>query len=160
MRRKFILQNHQILGAEAHNGMHFAALLMQLLSHGEGNGAAHAAAYHGYLAEPLRVGCTPQGTHKVVNIFAFIQVIQLGSGSTDDLEDNRYAAALPVIIRHGQGDPLPILIHTQDNKLSRLSLSGDQRCVYAHKRHRRVQRLFLQNFIHRCSPFSKVSFAL
>ena len=62
--------------------VHFAALLVQLLGHGQRDGAAHAAADHGDLFEALQV-CVgiAQRADEIMQAFAPLQSVPAPSSS-------------------------------------------------------------------------------
>ncbi len=69
---EFVLQNDDVLGAEADNHVYDGAGLLESLGSRQRNGTAHTAADH---ADPLlvfHIGGTAQGTHKVMDVVAFI----------------------------------------------------------------------------------------
>ena len=100
---EFLLQDHQVLGAEADDGMDLAALFVELLGHRVRDGAAHAAAHHGHLLEALGMGGGAQGAHEIRQGFPGLLVGQLDGGAAHQLVDDGDVALFPVIIGHGQG---------------------------------------------------------
>ena len=105
---ELVLQDHQILVAEANDGVDLAAHFMQLLGDGESNGAAHAAAHNCHLLQAGGMRGDAQGANKVMNVVTLIQVVQLDGGTANDLEDDGDGALLAIVIGDGQGDPLAV----------------------------------------------------
>jgi len=150
---ELVLQDQQILAAEADHAVHDTALVMQLLCNGQSNGAAHAAADHTHLFQALGLGSTAQRPHKVVDALAHLQAVQLHGGAAHDLENNIYGALFAVVPGHGQGDALAVLKRTHDDELARLCLFGDQRGFNDHLCHGGVQRDLFSDLIHCVSSF-------
>ena len=148
---ELVLQNHKVFIAEADDGMHFAALLVQLLGHGQRDGAAHAAADHGDLFEAIGVRRNAQRANEIMQALTLFKGIQLHRRAADDLVDNRDRAALAVIIRDGQRNALAVLQRTQDDELAGFCLLGDKRRIDHHLGDGRVQALFFDDFEHDAS---------
>ena len=106
--------------------MDLGAVIMELLQHGIGNGAAHTAADHADLLLALGLGSLAQGAHEVLQAVALVQALQLLSGGTHGLDDDGDCALLRVVVIDGDGNTLTHLIHAQDDELTRLSFLGDQ----------------------------------
>ena len=85
---------------------------------------------------------------KVLNKLALILVIELFCSSADDLKNYLDSTVFVVSSCDRKWDSLTLLVNTQDNKLSRLSLIGNKRSVYLHLRDSRVKTFFGYYFIH------------
>ena len=129
---EFILENQQILVAEADDGVNLAAQLVQLLRDGQSNGAAHAAADNSDLPETLGVSGFAERADEILNEVALVLVVEQFSGSADDLENYLDGAFFLVTARDGKGNSFSVLIDAQDDELSRLRLPGDERSLYVH----------------------------
>ena len=129
---EFIFENQEILGAETDHGGHRTALLMQLLRDRISYRTAHAAADDGHLLQTLRMGRNAQRSYKIMNRISFFQMIEFHGRCPYDLEDDRNRSLFPVKIGYCQRNSLAILIHTQDDKLTRLRLLGDQGRFHFH----------------------------
>ena len=70
-----------------------------------------------------------QRANEVVYALALAQLVQLHGGAAHDLEDDGHGARLTVIVRHGQGDALGILLGAHDDELAGLGLLCHQRCL-------------------------------
>src|SRR5699024_10339795 len=145
---KVILQDQQVLAAEADDAVDHAALLVQLAGNGQGNGAAHAAAHHADLFQTFGLGGAAQGAHKIMDFVAHLQGVQLHGGVAHDLEDDVHRAGLPVVAGDGQGDALALLQRADDDELARLRLLGDQGRLDAELGHSRVQLDLLRDPVH------------
>ena len=128
--------------------MHLAALLVQFFGHGVRDGAANAAAHHGHFFQALGAGGPAQRPYEVVKHIARLQVIQLFGRCAHHLKDHGDAAFLPVKIRHGQWDPLAVLVRPQNDELPGFRLAGDERSLHLQPCDRRVERLPFQDPIH------------
>ena len=121
-----LLQDHQILGAEAHDGMDLSAIVMELLQHGIRNGAANAAAHNGDLLLALGLGGLAQGSHEVCQAIAFLHVAELHSGGANRLNNDGDGALFGIIGVDGDGDTLAVFIRPQDDELTGLSFFGNE----------------------------------
>ena len=148
-RPELLLQDDQVLVPEAYDGVDLRALLVELFRHRVSDGAAHAAADDGYLLQALCFRGAAQGAHKVLQAVALLQVVQLFRGGAHDLENNGHGAALPVEVRHSQGDAFALFVHPQDDELPRLRLFGNERRLNVHPGHGGVEHLFFYNSVHR-----------
>ena len=61
----------RVLAAEAHDAGDAGALGVQRLGHGQGDGAAHAAAHHAGVLEALDLGRFAQGPDEIMDGVAF-----------------------------------------------------------------------------------------
>ena len=150
---ELVLEDEQILIAEADDAVDGAALVVQLLGNGQGDGAAHAAAHNTDLFQALGLGGAAQGAHKVMDAVACVQAVQLHGGAAHDLEDDIHSALFAVVTGHGQGDALAVLKRAHNDKLARLCLFGNERGFNDHLRHGGVQRDFFSDLIHRVCSF-------
>ena len=148
---ELVLQNHEILVSKADDGVPLTALLVQLLGHGQRDGAAHAAADHGDLFQPLGVGRNAQRADEIMQRLSLFEGIQFHRRTADDLVNNRNRAALTVVIRNGQRDALAVLQRAQNDELAGLRFFGDKRRVDHHLGDGRVQALFFDNPKHGAS---------
>nr|DAY59144.1 MAG TPA: hypothetical protein [Caudoviricetes sp.] len=151
--RKFLLKNDQILVPEAHDGVDLSALLMELLGHGIGDGASHAAADDRHLFQALGLRGTAQRTYEILERVALLQMVQLFRGGAHDLENNGHSARFPIEIRHGQGNAFPFLVHSQDDELTRLRLTGDEGGLDLHPGDGGIEHLFFHDAVHRQNSF-------
>ena len=117
------------------------------------DGAAHAAAHHADLLLALGLGGLAQGTHKVLQAVALVQVAQLLRGGANRLDDDGDGALLRVKIIDRNRDPLAVLIHPQDDELARLGLFGHQGCLDLIERDGGTEGLFSHNAIHSLPSF-------
>ena len=145
---ELVLEDEQILAAEADDAVHHAALLVQLLGDGQSDGAAHAAADDADLLQALHLGGAAQRAHKIVDALAHLQAVQLHGGAAHDLEDDIHGALLAVVTGHGQGDALAVLKRAHNDKLARLCLFGNERGFNDHLCHGGVQRDLFSDLIH------------
>ena len=106
--------------------MDLSAIVMELLQHGIRNGAAHAAAHNGDLLLALGLGGLAQGAHEVCQAIAFLHVAELHSGSANRLNNDGDGALFGIIGVDGDGDTLAVFIRPQDDKLTGLSLFGNE----------------------------------
>ena len=136
--------------------MHLAALLVQSLCNGQGNGAAHAAANDAHFFQALQLGGLAQRAYKIVYALANRKAVQLHGGAAYDLKNNRNGAGLTVITGHGKGNTLAVLKGTNNDKLAGLCLFGNQRGMNDHPGHGGVERRFFGDGKHlTISPFLK-----
>ena len=131
---------------------------MELLEHGIGDGAAHAAADHADLLLALSLCGLAQRADKVLQALPLIQVAQLFRGGAGGLHDDTDCSLFAVIVVDCEGDSLPVFIHTQNDKLAGLCLLRNQRCLNLIQDHRRFERLFSDDSKH-SSPSFSCSFA-
>ena len=69
---ELIFKNDKILRAEADDGMHLAAVLMQLLGDGERDRAADTAADDTDVVQAFKICRNAQRAYKVFNVFALV----------------------------------------------------------------------------------------
>ena len=150
---ELVLQNQQILIAEADHAVHHTALLVQLTGNGQGNGAAYAAAHDTDLLQTLHLGGTAQRAHEIVDALTDLQAVQLHRGTAHDLENDVHSALFAVVTGHGQGDALAVLERAHNDELARLCLFGNERGFNDHLRHGGVQRDFFCDLVHCVSSF-------
>ena len=146
---ELVFQDHDVLGTEADDRVNLAAFGVQLLSHGQSDGAANAAANNGDLLLTGSLGCVAQGANEVLQVVALFLGVQLDGSSADNLENDGDSALLTVKTGDGQRDALAILIHTQDDELTGLSLLGDQGSLDLQQGDGGVQGLFRYDAIHK-----------
>ena len=106
--------------------MDLGAVVMKLLQNGICDGAADAAAHHADLLLALGLSGLAQGTHEVRQAVAFLHVAQLHRGGTHSLHNDGDRALFGVIGVDGNGDALAVFIRPQDDKLTGLSLFGNE----------------------------------
>ena len=128
--------------------MDLGPVVVELLQHGIGDGAADAAADDADLLLAGGLGGLAQGTHEVLEAVAFLEVVHLLGGGAHDLGDDADRALLRVIVMDGQGDPLAVLIHTEDDELARLRLLGHQGSLDLKEDHRGLQGFLSHNAKH------------
>ena len=124
---ELVLENDQILVAEADNAGDLGTLLMQCLGHGQRNGTADAAADHTDVLQALNLGGLAQRADEVMHGLALLEGVQLHGTGTHNLEDDGHSARITVIARDGQGDSLGVLLGADNDKLAGLRLFGDER---------------------------------
>ena len=151
---KLLLQDQQILAAEADDAGHLGAQAMELLRHRHSDGAARAAAYHAHLFDPFGMSGNTQRAGEVLQGIARLLVVQDLRGRADHLEDNLHRAFFGIGSRHSQRDALPFFIHAQNDELAGLGFPGHQRRVHLDLRHSGVQHPLPDDFIHRYSLHS------
>ena len=150
---ELVLQDQQILIAEADHAVHHTALIVQFLGNGQCNGTAHAAAHNAHLLQTLGLGGAAQRADKIVDTIACVQAVQLHGGTAHDLENDIHSALFAVVTGHSQGDALTVLKRTYNDELTRLCLFGDQRGFNDHLCHGGVQRDLFSDLIHRVCSF-------
>ena len=145
---ELLLEDDEVLVAEADDGVHFRALRVQLFGDGVRDGAADAAAHDRDFMQPRGVRGLAERADEIVDILAFVQVIEALGGTADDLENDGDGAPFSVEIGDREGDALPFFIDAQDDELPRLRLAGDEGRLHFHERDRRVQLSLFQNLVH------------
>ena len=95
----------------------------------------------------------PRGPTKSCRQSPSFRWLQLLRGGAHGLDDDGDGALLRVIVVDGDGDPLAVLIHAQDDELARLGLLGDQGCLDLVQGNGGTERLFSHDTIHTCSFF-------
>ena len=98
---EFIFQYHQILVAEADDGVYLRALRVQLFSDGVGDGRTHAAADDGNFFKPFGMTGDAQRSDKIVQGITFFQMIEFLGRCAHDLENDGHGAFLAIVIRDG-----------------------------------------------------------
>ena len=124
---------------------------MELFQNRVGNGAAHAAADDADLFLALGLGGFAQGAHKVLEAVALAQVGELFRGGAHRLDNDGDGAFFRVIGVDGNGDPLALFVHPEDDELSRLGLLGDQRSLDLIQGDGGAKGFFSNNFVHSAS---------
>ena len=145
---ELVLQNDDVLGAEADDHVHNGAGFLEALGGRQSDGAAYAAADHADPLLALHVGGLAQRADKVPDVIAFIQGAQGFGGEANLLEDNGHGAFFPVTAGDGQGYALAQLVDPDDDELTCLGLAGDEGGLNVHHGNGGVQFLFPYNFIH------------
>ena len=133
--------------------MHFRAAVMELLEHGIGDGAAHAAADDADLLLAFGLGRAAERADKVLNVLALGLVAELFGRSADRLHDDRHSALFAVEIMDGDGDALTVLVDAQDDELAGFGLLCHHRCFDLVEDHGGLERFFFHDAIHEDSPF-------
>ena len=93
-----------------------------------------------------------QRPDKVLKVFTFLLVVEHFCCSPDDLENDLDSALFLVGTGDGKRNSFTVFTHSQDDKLPRFCLIGNQRCFDLHLCDSGVQRLLTYNSVHR-SPF-------
>ena len=154
---ELVLQNHNVLRAEAGDHVHLQPLSMAGLGLGIGDGATHASAHHADTLCPLGQLCgQPQRTDKVPDGVAFVQLGQQLGGQPHLLENNSDRPLLAVIVRDGQRNALALLVQAQDDELPRLRLLRDQRRLHLQQGNAGVEYFFMYDFYHVTSTSSSL----
>ena len=122
--------------------MYLTAHAVELFRNRIRNRAADAAADNRNFLQSLQMGRSTERSHKILNIIAGLFVVQLCRCSSDNLINNRNDPFFPVIIRYRQRDPLAVLIHAQDDKLTGFCFPGNMGSLDIHQGHRRIQLSF------------------
>ena len=127
---------------------------MHFLCNGIRNGASDAAADNTDLFQPVHLGRTSERPDDIGNNVAFLNGVEHFRGASCRLNHNGHGTLLAVIPRDGNGNALSLLVKAEDNKLTRLSMTGDQRRLYFKKadRFRIIQKTLGNYFIHPNSP--------
>ena len=121
---------------------------MQRLRDGQRDGAADAAADDTYFFQPVQLGGNPKRPNKVVQVLAFVFVVQFFRCCTDNLKNNPHRALFGAGTGDGQRNPLAVLIHPQNDELTRTRFFRDERRFDVHHRDGRIQAFFRSNSIH------------
>ena len=145
---EFLLQDDDVLGAEADDDVHNGAGLQECLGCRQRDGAANAAAHHADALLVLHIGGTAQGAHKVADVVALVQGAQRVGGEADLLEDDGDGALLPVTAGDGQGHALALLVNAEDDELACLCLAGNEGGLDVHHGDGGIQFLFANDFVH------------
>ena len=86
-----------------------------------------------------------------------VETVEFFRSSADNLENNSNAAVFTVVVSDSKGDTFALAVCSEDNELTRFSLSGNTGSVNFHKCHIGIQNLFLKNLEH-CHTFFLVIF--
>ena len=149
-----ILEDEQVLAAEADHAVDDAALLVEFTGDGQCNGAAHAAADDADLLQALHLGGAAQRADEVVDALTHFEAVQLHGGAADDLEDDVHSTLLAVIACDGEGDALAVFKRAHNDKLAGLCLFGNERGFNDHLCNGGVQRHLFRDLVHCvCSLF-------
>jgi hypothetical protein len=140
-----LLQYDNILGFKAADQVHLIARLMQGPGHRQGDGAAQAAAQDGHTAHVLHLGGQAQRAYKILKAVALVQLVQRQGGAADLLID--YGNQAVRRTGDGEGNPLSLLVHPQNDELARLGLGGYQGRVHRDLTDLRGQHLFCRDFV-------------
>ena len=151
---EFVLEDHEVLVAEADDRGDLGAEPVQLFGDWQRDGAADAAADHADLLEAVEVAGRAERADEIGQAVALVQVVQLFSRRADNLENDRDRALLAVVPGDRQRDALAVRLGAQDNELAGLRLFRDERRVDFHPRDGGVQRFFFQNRIHNSQNLS------
>ena len=136
---ELVLENQKILVSETDDAGDVAALGLESLGYGKRNCASHSSAYYADVFLAFDLGGLSKRSHEILDGLAFLLVIQLLGGGTDNLEDYLDRAGLFVRSGNGKGDSLSVLIYTENDELSRLGLCSHQRCLDFHLCDSRIQ---------------------
>ena len=129
---EFLLENYQILVTESRDHGNLRAVFMQRLCCWISNGTADTSTDDTDLLIPVHMGRLAKRTDEIQNTVPDIQLIQQHRCLADNLKDDRNRAFFSVIIRNRQRNTLPILVHTQNNKLSCQCFFRNSRCFNNH----------------------------
>ena len=95
-----------------------------------------------------------------MDVIALVESAQCVGGETNLLENDGNGTGLPVVARYGQGHPLALFIHPENDELAGPRLSGDEGGFHFHQCDGGVQLLLPYNFIHvLIRPFQNFSFS-
>ena len=135
--------------AGANDADHFIASLFHPPRDREDRSHADPAAYtnNGSLFF-LNMGRIPQGSDEIQDAFPFGEASESFGSRANFLKYDGDGSCRSVKISDGEGNPLSLFIHPQNDKLSRLSFAGHHRCFHNHLLHTRRQSLFRDNLIH------------
>ena len=147
-RLELLLQNHNVLAAEAHDDGDLCACFLESGCGGQGDGAAHAAANHTDLLLAFHGGGLAQGTHKVADAVTLVQLAQGNGGEADLLENDGNGALFPVAAGDGQGNTLAHLIDAENDELTGSCLPGDEGGFNLHQGNGGIQLFLTNDFIH------------
>ena len=145
---ELILQNHNILAAEAHNNRDFSTGFLESLGRGQCNGAAHTAADNADFLFAFHIGCLAKRADEVLDVISLIEGAQSDGCKTNLLENNGDCTLFPVIAGDGERDTLTLVVYTEDDKLACLCLSGNEGGLNLHQSNSGIQLFFSDNFIH------------
>ena len=115
---------------------------MKLLRDGHGDGASDAAADDTDALNALGVGRHAERTGEIGYELALFLVIEQFGRRADNLKDNLNGATIGIDARDGEGYALALFVGAQNNKLTGLRFSSDQRRLDFHLSHRWVQDFF------------------
>ena len=147
-RLHLLLDNDQLLIAEAGDHIHLCSGLVQCLGSGVGNGTAHAAADDSGLPDAGEIGGSPQRTHKVQDAVPGLQTAQQIGGQAHLLEDDGDSACFGIGIGNGERHPLAVFIDAEDDELTGPCFFCNERCLDLHQGHLLVEVLFICDPIH------------
>ncbi len=133
--------------------MNHGTLLMKLSCNRQRNGASYAAPHNGNLFQALCLCCISQRSDKIRQGISFFFLIQSFGGAADDLIDDGNRSLFPVVTGNGKRDPLPVLIHSQNDELTWLRLFCNERGFDLHPADCGVQFFFFTNLEHPFSSF-------
>jgi len=136
---EFLFEDDQILIAEANDGMHLSAQLMQTLGQRIRDRAADAAADHRDLLQAVQRGGVAQRADEIGEALALLLLLQLIGRRADDLIDDADRAGPAAAVCDRQRNALAVRIDAQDDELPRLRLGGDQRRLDHHAGYGRIQ---------------------
>lgn len=102
--------------------MNLTADFVELFGNRKCNCTANAAAYNANLFKTVCMCGNTERAYKIVNIIAFVKVIELFCCCTDNLENNTNCAGLSVITCNRKRNTLTVLVNTENDELSRLCL--------------------------------------
>ena len=122
-----VLQDHDVLAAEAGDHIDLDPGFIEALAHGVADGAADAAADDADALLSADLGGFAHGADKVGKAVADFHQLQHTGGLADGLDHDGNGTGLAVVIGNGQGNALAVLIQTQDDELAGQALLGDQR---------------------------------
>ena len=100
-----------------------------------------------------------QGAHKILEAVPLVQMAELLRGGAHRLDDDGDGTLLGVVGIDGDGDALALLVHPQDDELSRLGLLGDQRGLDLVQGDGGAQSLFSDDLVHMLPSFPIMSWS-
>ena len=121
---ELVLKDEQIFIAEADDAVDGAALVVQLLGNGQGDGAAQSAANDSGILEACDVAGAAQRAGEGGQGITGLEGIQQQGGAAHHLVDDGDGSGLGVKIRDGEGDALAVFGGAEDDELAGGGMGG------------------------------------
>ena len=147
---ELVLQDDDIGASEACYEGNVNTLFVHFLGNGVGDSAADAAADNTDLLQAVHLGSLAEGADEVGDVIALLHGVQHLGGTAGSLYHNGNGALFAVVACDGNRSALSLLIKTEDDELTCLGVTSDQRSFDLEQANGLciVQKSFLYDFKH------------
>ena len=147
-RLELVLEDDDVLVAEADDDISLDARFLKRLRGRIGNRTADAAADHADALLALDVRRLAERTDEVLNIVALVHAAEQLGRQTDLLENDCDRALFAVVTGDGQRHPLRLVVHAEDNELTGFRLPRHERSFDLHIGDGGIEFLLTYDLVH------------